>query len=162
MHALTGDLLHSTFVNAHGRDLEYCELPLKVLVDGWDHLDFLAWRDPKVRGRGYVIVEHEGRPVGIVVRAADASSRARSAMCNMCHSMQPAVQVSLFNARRAGEAGARGDTIGTYICTDLTCHENVRLAGPLAPNEFRASVDRRIDGTRQRLESFVVRVLGED
>jgi hypothetical protein len=30
---------------------------------------------------------------------------------------------------------------------------------PLAPSEMRASVDRRIDGTRRRAESFVDRVL---
>jgi hypothetical protein len=73
--------------------------------------------------------------------------------------MQPADQVLLFSARKAGDAGLRGDTVGTYICTDLSCHENVRLAAPLAPNEVRASVDARIDGTRMRAEAFVERVL---
>ena len=85
--------------------------------------------------------------------------RARSAMCNLCHTMQPADQVTLFTARRAGEAGEHGDSVGTYICADLSCHENVRLALPLAPSEMRASVDRRIDGTRARVEAFVERVL---
>ena len=37
--------------------------------------------------------------------------------------------------------------------------KNVRLAAPLAPSEVRASVDRRIDGTRRRAESFVASVL---
>ena len=67
---------------------------------------------------------------GVVLRAADGTSRARSAMCNLCHTMQPADQVSLFTARKAGEAGAHGDSVGTYICADLSCHENVRLAAP--------------------------------
>ena len=31
----------------------------------------------------------------------------------------------------------------------------MRLAAPLAPNEVRASVDRKIDGTRRRTEAFV-------
>jgi hypothetical protein len=35
----------------------------------------------------------------------------------------------------------------------------VRLALPLAPNEVRASVDLKIDGTRRRAEAFVERVL---
>jgi hypothetical protein len=73
--------------------------------------------------------------------------------------MQPADQVALFSARGARPAGEAGDTIGTYICADLSCHENVRLAFPLAPNEVRASVDRRIDGARQRSEAFVEKVL---
>ena len=79
-------------------------------------------------------------------------------MCNLCHTMQPGDQVALFTARKAGDAGDNGDSIGTYICADLSCHENVRLAAPLAPNEMRASVDRRIDGTRQRAEALVNRV----
>ncbi|PJI51881.1 hypothetical protein CTI14_51910 [Methylobacterium radiotolerans] len=42
----------------------------------------------------------------------------------------------------------------------LQCHENVRLAHPLAPNEIRAAgqVDFRLDGTRRRMERFVARV----
>ncbi len=80
-------------------------------------------------------------------------------MCDLCHTLQPADQVSLFTARKAGPSGAHGDTVGTYICADLSCHENVRLAAPLAPSEMRASVDRRIDGARRRTERFVERVL---
>jgi hypothetical protein len=80
-------------------------------------------------------------------------------MCNLCHTMQPADQVSMFTARKAGRAGDIGDSVGTYICADLSCHENVRLAMPLAPQEMRASVDRKIDGTRHRTEQFVERVL---
>jgi hypothetical protein len=49
--------------------------------------------------------------------------------------------------------------VGTYICADLSCHETVRLAAPLAPNEVRGSVDRKIDGTRRRTEAFVESVL---
>ena len=104
-------------------------------------------------------MEHQGEPVGVALRGAEGSSRARSAMCNLCHTMQPADQVTLFSARKAGRAGVAGDSIGTYICADLSCHENVRLAMPLAPSEVRASVDRRIDGTRRRTEAFVERVL---
>jgi hypothetical protein len=73
--------------------------------------------------------------------------------------MQPGDQVALFTARKTGDAGARGDSVGTYVCADLSCHENVRLAAPLAPSEVRASVDRRIDGTRHRVESFVERIV---
>jgi hypothetical protein len=73
--------------------------------------------------------------------------------------MQPGDQVALFTARKAGEAGEHGDTVGTYVCADLSCHENVRLAMPLAPSEIRASVDLKIDGTKRRTEAFVDRVL---
>ena len=115
-----------------------------------------AFREGKESQR-IVIVERDGVPTGIVLRAA-SGARPRAAMCNLCHTMQPGNQVALFTARRAGDAGERGDSVGTYICADLGCHDNVRLAAPLAPSEVRASVDRRIDSTRARVEAFVARV----
>ncbi len=161
MRPLTEDDVLASFVNAGPDELQLLELPHDFPIVDWDHLDFFAWRDPRSRGRGYLIAERDGRPTGVVLRAADETSRARAAMCNLCHTMQPADQVSLFTARRAGSAGARGGSVGTYICADLSCHENVRLAAPLAPSEVRASVDRRIDGARRRTEAFVAQVLEE-
>lgn len=158
MLPLTEDQVRAALVNASREERERLAVPVSVLLADWDHLDFLAWPDPSAKGRGYVIVERDGIPTGIVLRAA-AGGRPRAAMCNLCHTMQPGNQVALFTARRSGEAGERGDSVGTYMCTDLGCHENVRLAAPLAPSEVRASVDRRIDGTRHRVESFVESVV---
>jgi hypothetical protein len=159
MRQLTEEEMREAIANATDDELRVFSLPLDFVLTDWDHLDFLAWRDPRTRGRGYLIGEIDGRPVGVVMRAAEGSSRAGSAFCNVCRTMQPADQVSLFSARKAGAAGARGDSVGTYLCTDLSCHENVRLAAPLAPNEVRTSVDARIDGTRHRAESFIERVV---
>lgn len=159
MRPLTEEDVRSSFVNASPDDLRIIALPADFVLADWDHIDFYAWRDPRTRGRGYMIAEIDGEPRGVVLRVAEGSSSARSALCNVCHTMQPADQVALFSARKAGEAGEHGDSIGTYICTDLSCHENVRLAMPLAPNEVRASVDLRIDGTTRRAEAFVGRVL---
>ncbi|TDN91916.1 FBP domain-containing protein [Microbacterium sp. BK668] len=159
MRPLTENDIRATFVNAGPDDLRLVSLPADFMLTDWDHLDFFAWRDPRNRGRGYVIAEVGGEATGVVLRAAEGTSRARSAMCNLCHTMQPADQVALFTARKAGSAGSHGDSIGTYICRDLSCHENVRLAAPLAPSEIRASVDLKIDGTRRRIEAFVGRVL---
>jgi len=159
MRQLTEDDIRGAFANAGDEELRHLTLPADFMLTDWDHLDFLAWRDPRTSGRGYLIAEVGGEPVGVILRAAEGTSRANSALCNLCHTMQPADQVSLFSARKAGQAGLRGGTVGTYICADLSCHENVRLAAPLAPNEIRTSVDRRIDGTRQRAESFVESIL---
>ncbi|WP_292836419.1 FBP domain-containing protein [Microbacterium sp.] len=161
MQPLTEEQVRSALVNATADERERLAVPMSFVLADWDHLDFFAWLDPRARGRGYVIVERRGIPTGIVVRAAHGS-RSHAALCNMCHTMQPGNQVALFTARRAGAAGERGDSVGTYMCADLGCHENVRLAAPLAPSEVRASVDRRIDGTRQRVESFVDRVIGAE
>jgi hypothetical protein len=159
MQSLTEDQVRSAIVNASAEERGRLALPPDFPLLDWDHLDFFAWRDPVTRGRGYVVAELEGEPTGIVLRATDGSGRGRPAMCNLCHTMQPGNQVALFTARRSGDAGDRGDSVGTYVCADLSCHENVRLAAPLAPGELRASVDRRIDGTRHRIEAFVERVV---
>ena len=159
MQALTVDQLRETLVNASEDERLRLAPPADLPLVDWDHMDFLAWRDPRTKGRGYVVADLGGEPTGIVLRAADGSGRGRSAMCNLCHTMQPGDQVTLFTARKAGDAGERGDSVGTMVCADLSCHENVRLAAPLAPNEYRASVDRRIDGTRHRIEAFVERVV---
>ncbi len=159
MRALTEEEVRDAFVNAAPDELRVVALPHDFVLTDWDHLDFLAWRDPRTRGRGYLITEREGRLTGVVLRVADGQSRARSAMCNLCHTMQPGDQVALFTARKAGVAGEQGDTVGTYMCADLSCHENVRLAMPLAPSEIRGSVDMKIDGTKRRTEAFVERVL---
>lgn len=152
MFPMTEADVRDSLINADADDLRIMTMPHDFLLLDWDHLDFLAWRDPRTRGRGYLIVVHRSDPVGVVLRAAEGRSRARSAMCNLCHTMQPGDQVALFTAHKPGkDAGS----VGTYICADMTCHETVRLAAPLAPGELRASVDRRIDGTRTRAEAFV-------
>lgn len=160
MRPLTEAEVRACFVNADADELRVMEMPHDFLLIDWDYLDFVAWRDPSAGRRGYVLIPHEGSVVGVVLRISEPG-RARSGMCNVCHTMQPGNQVALFSARRAGEAGARGDSVGTYICADLSCHDAVRLAHPLAPNEVRApgQVDFRLDGTRRRMEAFVARVL---
>lgn len=159
MRALTESELRDAFVNADAAELRVVAVPIDFVLTDWDHLDFLAWADPRTRGRGYIAIEREGIPVAIVLRSAEGSSRARSALCNLCHTMQPADQVMLFTARKVSPAGDLGNSVGTYICSDLSCHENVRLASPLAPSEVRASVDRKIDGTRLRTEAFIDNIL---
>lgn len=162
MQALTEKDVRASFMNADDEELRLIEMPHDFLLVDWDFRDFLAWRDPASSKRGCVLIQNESGVVGIVLRASEPG-RTRSGMCNICHTMQPGNQVALFSARRSGDAGRRGDSIGTYICADLSCHENVRLAHPLAPNEIRAEgqVDLRLDGTRRRMERFVERVFEE-
>ena len=161
MRALTEDEIRASFRNAEPDEIERIAMPHDLLLAEWDYLDFFAWRDPVASKNGYIVVETDGEPIGIVLRAADPS-RARSGMCNLCHTMQPGTQVALFAVRRGGEVGRTGATVGTYICADLSCHESVRLAPPLAPSEVRGDrhADRRLDGTHRRVHAFVGTVLG--
>lgn len=159
MRALTESDVRSCFINATEEELRLIEMPHDFLLVDWYFHDFFAWRDPGSSKRGCILVETDAGLTGIVLRASDPG-RSRNGMCNICHTMQPGNQVALFTARRVGDAGRRGDSIGTYICADLSCHDNVRLAHPLAPNEIRAEgqVDMKLDGTRRRMEAFAARV----
>jgi hypothetical protein len=162
MRPLTEDEIRGSFVNATDDELRTLALPLDYLLIEWDHLDFLGWRDPRAPRRGYIITQREDDWVGVVLRAAESSmSHRHSAYCNLCRTLQPADQVSLFTARRAGGDGAHGNTVGTYICADLSCPENVRLGAPLAPGEVRSwnQVDARIDDLTRRTDAFVASVL---
>ncbi len=163
MRPLTDAQVRAAIANADADEIAEIGMPLDFMFVDWDYLDFYAFRDTVSSKRGVVIVEHDGQPRGIVLRSTDPS-RARSGMCNICHTLQPGNQVALFTALRGGAKGRRGDSAGTYICADLSCHDNVRLAHPLAPNEVRGpgQVDMRLDGTRRRMEGFVERVLSED
>ncbi|HLS92184.1 MAG TPA: FBP domain-containing protein [Microbacterium sp.] len=158
MRELTADEIRASFVNADERELELLEMPLEAMLIDWFALDFLAWRDPSNRARCYAVVELDGAPTGVVLRAAQAPARAHNSICNICRTMQPGNQVTLMSARKTGEAGRREETIATYMCADVSCHTNVRLAHPLAPGEFRADVDFRIDNTARRMRDFVRRV----
>lgn len=159
MQALTeADVAHA-LRNATAEELKHLTVPIGFYVADWDHQDFYAWADPRHTGRGYLIVQPGAEATGIVLRRADGHSLVRSAICNICHTMQPGDQVAMFTARKAGPAGERCDSIGTMMCADLSCHDNVRLAAPLAPGEVRTSVDHRIDSTRARAENLVAQVL---
>lgn len=161
MHALTEDDARASLANVTEHERRQLSVPTPFLLLEWDHTDFVAWRDPKIADRGYVIADIDGAPRGVLLRAAAPRGRGHAGICNLCHALQPGEQVTMFSARRGGAAGERGDSIGTYICADLTCHETVRLASPLAPGEVRADVSTRIDGTRDRVANFVRRVLEE-
>ncbi|UOE43878.1 FBP domain-containing protein [Agromyces larvae] len=161
MRPLGEDEIRESFVNATDLELEQLELPIERLVLDWDRVDALAWRDRRFRHRGYLVTLIDERAVGLVLRAANGGgSRFRAAICNLCHTQQPADQVTMFSARRVGEAGERGDTVGTYLCADLSCQENVRLHPPLAPAEVRkVTEDMRVAGLRRRTLAFVEGVL---
>lgn len=164
MQPLVEHELRESFGNATEAELAQLSLPVRFFVTEWAHLDAFAWRDPRIPARGYLVTELDGAPAGIVLRAAATNgSHHRAAICNLCHTQQPADQVVLFSARRAGAAGERGDSVGTYMCADLACQETVRLGRPAAPSEVLPSVQEleRIEGLARRTRAFVADVLGD-
>ncbi len=160
MKALTEADIRRSFVNA--RPGEPLGMPLPGLHEMlWDERESLGWRDPGSPQRGYVVSWQDGNAIGIVLRAAESRLQAASAICSLCNTPQPAGQVTMFSAVRAGDAGRRGDSVGTYICADLACSLLIRIAPPqyeMQPSPAEVVVARAA-GLRTRLDAFVGRVL---
>ncbi|AYF98664.1 FBP domain-containing protein [Protaetiibacter intestinalis] len=160
MLALTAAEIRDCFVNAGAIDTDRIPLPgLHEVL--WDDREFLGWRDGSTAHRGYLVFWRGTRPVGIVLRAAETRLAGGSAMCSLCQITQPAGQVRMFTALRAGDAGHAGDSVGTYMCADLGCPHLIRIAphgSPWDPNP-EAVVAQRAEGLSRRLEAFAAKVL---
>jgi hypothetical protein len=81
-------------------------------------------------------------------------------MCLLCHTVQTADAISLFTARRVGEAGRNGNTVGTYICANLGCSDRVRTEIPpwLQLRDPAEVVAERSAELRERAEGFLAAV----
>jgi hypothetical protein len=154
---LTEQDIRQSFVNATDEQLQ--RLPLPGLHETlWDEREYLGWRDPQASRLGYIVHWMDGRPTGVIVRAAAGGLRPGiAAMCSFCHSSQPATQVRLFSAPRAGEAGRNGNTVGSYICEDLACSLLIRIAPPHVQSNQRLA--ERADSLLARIHGFTATVM---
>jgi FBP C-terminal treble-clef zinc-finger len=164
VHALTEAAIRRSMVNCSRSEAAALTPPRNLDDLDWASLDVLGWRDAKAELRGYLLHEQDDGVVGIALRAADTKmSSRRSAMCLLCHEVQSAGSVSLFTARRVGEAGRKGDTVGTYICADLDCAHRAGEVPTTARHldeELQAvAVAERAEGLRRRLAAFTSDVL---
>jgi hypothetical protein len=154
---LTEEDIRSSLVNASPREIE--RMPIPGLHETlWEEREYLGWRDPQAAQLGYIVHWMNGQATGIVVRAARGTLRPGiAAMCSFCHTPQPATQVRLFSAPRAGESGRNFNTIGTYICEDLACSLLIRIApAHLNPPELIAT---RGAALLRRVQNFTADVM---
>ena len=162
MEPMTEQQVRRSFVNCSKGEANSATLPRDLADLPWDTFEVLGWRDPKAPLRGYLVVQREGRPVGISLRAADTRmSVRRTVMCLLCRSTHSGDAVSLFTARRAGEAGRNGNTVGTYVCADLGCAARVRTEIPpwLRERDPVEVGEEQAAELRQRVEEFLDAVL---
>lgn len=164
MRPLEPDEIRAAIVNID--DNERDNIPLPGLHETiWDEREFLGWRDPERPHRGYLVYWEGPTPVGVRVRAAESTMPAgRPAMCSLCHTQQPAPQVSLFVAPKSGAAGKKGDTVGTYLCRDLSCPSLMRRKSDELARPIDSEHTRRMlaEGVVNRLAGFTARVRGGD
>ncbi len=162
MDPMTDQQVRRSLVNCTRGEAGSATLPRDLGSLPWDELEVLGWRDAKAPLRGYLVVQREGRPVGIALRAAPSRMSARrSVTCLLCQSTQSGDAVSLFTARRAGEAGRNGDTVGTYVCADLGCAARARTEIPpwLRDRDPLLVAEERVAELRERVTTFVDAVL---
>lgn len=162
MLPLTESEIRRSIINGSRKDAASMHLPTAFAETVWDELDFLAWRDPRAEQRGYLVLPRADGPVGVILRQADPPGvRNRSSLCQLCQSLHTREDVSLFSARRAGPSGRDFNTVGTLVCTALSCCRNVRIAPPPEPlrPDPAAVVTERITGLLARTGAFVDAVL---
>ena len=156
MLQLTDQDIRASLVNASLRERKSLTLPAHFDALAWDNLDYLGWRDPKIPGNGYVFVELEDGPVGILLTQAKGRMQTRP-QCSWCTDVQLPNEVVLFSAKRAGPAGRNGDTIATLACANFECCANVRKLPSVAYIGFdvEAARVRRIEALGEHVRNFV-------
>lgn len=155
MHPIAAELLRDSLLNASKRERSSLLLPDLTSVP-WDRLDYLGWRDAKQPLLGAVVAEVDGSPAGVLLRQAERTPRSR-AQCSWCEDVQLPNDVVFFSAKRAGEAGRRGDTVGILVCANFECSANVRRLPPLAYTGFDREAERRrrIAALRDHVAAFI-------
>jgi hypothetical protein len=161
MQSLTPQQVRSSFVNASRSEATKLTLPKGFDSLTWENLDFLGWRDEKMPLRGYLVVPGAKGLIGVMLRAPEAGAKKnRSVLCELCRDVFSKEDVLLWVARRAGQSGRDGNTVGTLICADFLCCSNVRKEPPA--NEINpdpaAVVVRQIQGLQDRTAQFLARV----
>jgi hypothetical protein len=148
--------IRASFINATQRERASVTLPAGFADLDWDQLDVLAWRDPKLPKVGYLVVEQDGEPVGVVLREADGRIRTRP-QCSWCRDVTLPNDVVLYTAKRAGAPGRNGDTVGTLACANFECSMNVRRLPTSAylGYDVEAARRRRIEALREHVTGFV-------
>jgi len=162
MKNVTASEIRRSIVNGSRREVSDMVVPADLEALDWEGLEFLGWRDTKAPLRGYIVYLLDDELVGIILRAAEtASSRRKSAMCQLCRVPRPSDEVTLFTARRAGHAGREMNTVGTYICADLNCSDHARVVPartPLRPDPHLV-MEQHVAGLNNRTRAFLASVL---
>ncbi|RFA19009.1 FBP domain-containing protein [Subtercola boreus] len=155
---MTGMQVRHSIVNGSAAEVANMVLPSNFVELEWENLDYLGWRDSHSPHLGYIIRWNGDEPVGIIVRESDGPlSRQRMMMCQLCRATHTEHGVSLFSAKRSGEAGLNGNTVGTYICANLGCSTNIRVEVPQASyySDPQSVLKKKVEGLESRVSGFI-------
>lgn len=159
MRAVTEQDIRTSFVNCSKGEARRLPLPRDLDERPWEDLDFLGWRDLSAPDRSYVVTELRGTLVGITLRfPSHQRGFLHRSMCSVCLTTHPGSGVSLMTARKRGQAGRDGNSVGIYLCTDLDCSLYVRGRKAPAPGgRFEESLtqEQQVERTRAKLTAFL-------
>ncbi|TDD82355.1 FBP domain-containing protein [Actinomadura darangshiensis] len=163
MRPVTEREIRTSFVNCSKGEAKRLGLPKDFATLPWDDLDFLGWRDPGAPERAYLVAQHDDRLVGIGLRRASGTSRGFTSrsMCSLCLTTRTGGAVALMTARRMGEAGRQGNSVGQYVCDDLDCSLYVRgKKHSVAGGEFEESLtrDEKVARIQANLHTFLDKI----
>lgn len=161
MQPVTEKALRSAFINASRSEAAKATLPDDFADIAWEDLDYFGWRDARMPQRGYILRWQENRLVGLMLRAPDGGSgKNRRVLCDLCRDVFSKDDVYLWVARRAGQSGRDGNTVGTLVCADFGCSRRVRVLPK--PSEIQPDphvvVAAQIDGLARRTDLFLAKV----
>ncbi len=156
MRPLDERAIRASFRNASRKEVTSITFPADLDQVDFDRLDYFGWFDPKMPRRAYVVADVDGEPVGILLQRTEQRTRTR-AQCSWCDDVTLRNDVQFFAARKAGSAGRNGDTIGTLICENFGCSDNVRRLPPLAYEGYDRELARelRMLRLREHVAAFV-------
>ncbi|MGK8491153.1 FBP domain-containing protein [Nocardia asiatica] len=160
MEPVTERDIRSSFVNCSKGDAKRLPVPRDLDERPWTDLDFLGWSDPSLPGRGYLVVPQEDRLVGVALRCATGGT-GRAQMCTICLTTHTGGGVSLMTAHKAGESGRRGNSVGTYMCTDLACSLYARnKKRPALGSRYREDLtpEEKIERVRENITAFLAKL----
>jgi hypothetical protein len=159
MRPVTEREIRASFVNCTKGETIRLAVPRDLAEQPWDDLDFLGWRDPASAERAYLVTES----VGVALRVARHAGPARRSMCSLCLTTHSGGGVSLMTARKAGRDGLQGNSVGSYVCSDLACSLYLRgkkRVGPGGRLDESLSLEEKVERTMANLTGFLNRVTG--
>lgn len=162
MEQISEAAIRASFINCTKGEASRMNLPRDFAELPWPDLDFLGWRDPGAPDRGYLVAEQRGRIVGVALRSGTGGGGGFTArgICTICKTTRTGGGVALMSARRAGESGRNGNSVGQYICADLACSLYIRGKKVSAGTLLDETLDltSRIERVRSGLDLFLKRV----
>ncbi len=164
MRAVTEREIRASFINCTKGEAKRLAVPRDLATRPWDDLDFLGWQDPGAPERAYLVVESgEGFTAVALRRATPGAGQLRRSMCALCLTTHTGGGVSLMTARKAGREGQLGNSVGSYLCTDLACSLYLRgrkQAGPGGRPPESLTLAEQVDRTMTNLARFLAKVTG--